>query len=407
MDPSRRELLTAAAALGLGGSAVGYTQRRRLRRLPAIYDLHRIRLKPLPAEPEPVVVPASYLEASRTRLEELIATVRDFGVSESPDGYWTLDHVLRHRDGARNTDSSMEAAEELGAGRRAAVALIERHQYQAGAWSRADARATIATFETQFAETSLDYTLTPGSRLVAILHAAEEARENARYNYSNADEMVRKGSPFTNGHIESAYADLDLATALVADGSGESRKAALRRLAERLGTEIDDALAAAEVDHDPEDILSPPITARPAGLLGGSAAETLNEFPSQPASAAAIRFRDRVLATVVVEYGDKIADVNQEFTIDVSDIEQAKEDVLEAIDAIPDAYSTDPLGRLFHAFAIRAAESADRRVTYVLENANSKSLWWKVAQSRGYLGYRIAAEAARAVPDIVDRASSI
>lgn len=410
MASSRRGFLTAIASLGLGGGAVGYTQRRRLRRFPDIYTLRRIRSKALPENPDPFIIPDSHLEASLTRLDELIETARKLGISEEQRDDPTIAPALRYRERALEANLSTEAESALRSGRRHTAAAIEAHQYHADEWSQADAKAEADAFATRLKETSLEYTLTPGSRLIATLHAAERAMERARNLHNRTWKGLVDDAWGTGGRIEAAHAHLDFVTAVVTDGDGESREAKLRTLANRLDAEIAESLTDADVHLGPKEISRMAIIqGGPAGLLQGSASQKIDVFPFQPASAVAIQFRNRVLATVAIEYGDDLTveRLTHEGMIAVSDIKQAKKDAIEAIEAIPEDRSSDPLGRLFHAYAVWVAEQADRDVNVVLRDANSKAHSWKHSQERAYIAYRTAAEVAQAVPAIVDRAATI
>lgn len=240
MASSRRGLLAAIASLGLGGGAVGYTQRRRLRRFPDTYALRRIRSKALPEKPDPFTIPNNHLETSLTRLDELIETARKLGISEEQHGDPTIAPALRYHKRALEADFSIEAASALRSGRRHTAAAIEAHQYHADEWSQADAKAEADTFATRLKETSLEYTLTPGSRLIATLHAAERAMERARNLHNRTWRSLVDDAWGTGGRIEAAHAHLDFVTAVVANGDGESREAELRTLADRLDAEIDE-----------------------------------------------------------------------------------------------------------------------------------------------------------------------
>jgi len=395
---ARRRQVLATAALGLGGGAVGYSQRRRLRRLPEHRGLGRVRATSLPETPEAFAVPEGHLEASRTRLDSLIGTARELGLSADPNES-RIAPAVRARDVALDADSPVRTLSFLRIGRERAAQTIEWYRYESGDRSASAAERDVREFQTRLDRTALGYTLAPDGPLVGALHAAERAVDAARDSLRVARRrVIGRSRPTTNGHVEAARAHLELASALSGDGDGPSRKAQLRERADRLQTAIADRTTEAPTHVDVELVRarsSPGFD--PNGLLGGPAADVSE---ATPASAVAVRLRDLALARVVAESGANVAREVSDFSLDVADVDAAKRDAVEAIGQPSLPGADEPLRRLCYAFAVSTAECGDEYLANAAESVNSRAGAWLGAQQNAYLSYRAAAETARLLPSL-------
>ena len=394
---ARRRQVLATAALGLGGGAVGYSQRRRLRRLPEHRELGRVRAIPLPETPEAFAVPADHLEASRTRLDSLIGTARELGLSAEPNESPSIAPAVRARDVALDADSSVRTLSFLRVGRRRAAQTIEWYRYESGDRSASAAERDVREFQTRLDRTALAYTLAPDGLLVGDLHAAERAVDAARGSLRAARRrVIGRSRPTTNGHVEAARAHLELATALAGDGDGPSRKAQLRERADRLQTAIADRTSEAPPHVDVEYVRARSSRGfDPNGLLGGPAADASE---ATPASAVAVRLRDLALARVVAESGANVAREVSDFSLGVADVDAAKRDAAEALGQASSPGADEPLRRLCYAFAASTAERGDEYLADAAESVNGRAGAWLGAQQNAYLSYRAAAETARLLP---------
>ena len=409
MPPSRRAVLTgagAAAVVGLGG----YHQRRRLRRFPAWADLRSIPRIPVPDVDDAVVVTDAHLERATSLLETRLASFeeRDADGDELVHTHenW-IDRAREDRDEAIGLDSDASNAERRRALRgihnstREVATVVARIDHDRGELTEAEADERAADVLERVEAADLAYTGEPVTEATIQLAEAEAALGDAtRVAEDLADERDPQDRLELAERVETSLLDVEEFSASVDGPDVEDRlEDRYRTLADRADELVDDVdfshdgtdhpSAASDFElsrlsrRQPDDDDPPAIALRDAAYVYAvsHSLEDLSTFP------ATIRGPDYSV---------------EDRGFEVSDVEAAKRDAAEAIDEAADAHGGDPLARRLLGAAVSAVEGGDRTIENVRRNVNrAEDGFWAAQQQEALVDYRVAAEIARRVPDVL------
>jgi hypothetical protein len=420
MRSRRRTLLSALAAIGVGGGGVGYWQRRRLRRRDDVAAIESALEIDRPTPPEPISVRPEHAVGSYERAREHVSETErlgeDAGKSFESGSVDMLDRA--RNDLERRAPETLEGdAARLDALETYRLAISRSATVRGRLYGGARAtpspklRQLIDAFGADLEAFDPEYRGESVTETIVQCAEADERFSDARSDLDTAIRMA--GDERYSNDVAWERAAVG-ATRLYDAGQflrkrgGPDRADALGSTLERLTAWIGDAIDGMDWRYEGEHPSYAVSRYRDVGLA--EPVDPRQELgPGRLASAVRSRAREATVVATLGRFPDvparhRWADLEYELGADAGTLPEAKATAVEAIEAAAATVGPDSLGRWLLSEILGAIASADRRLDRLAEEPNDGSeRRWTSGRDRSILEYRAAMVEAEAVPDVLER----
>ncbi|MCU4740448.1 hypothetical protein [Natronoglomus mannanivorans] len=396
---------TAFAALGLGVSSVGFWQRRRIARRPALETFATVRAIPVPTVEAGAIVTDAHLEASLERVQRTVdeaSALPDVDRDDLPElAVGRPDELAdaSHADRRRTLEDWRAATEDV----HASVAefrypeSIDETDVETRL-ERERAALTDLEVETEY------YGRTFTDAVVQHGEAEARYRRAGRRLELTADRELDGVSAYRLAwrYLERAAAErhdgtwfaagIDHATDTPARDESDDTDRITRTL-ETVRESVASSREAVDVTHHHEEVERNYASTIVWRWLSTRDVDRVGGVPS-----TAIDLRDACRAYTFLQCLDAFVEIpapefwsESDWTVAVEALEPAKRRAIERITAATDEYGNDPLGRWLLAVAVDRLEDGDRCLERAANGANNLSADdWRERRLDAFLQYRLA-----------------